>query len=155
LQVTDGDSCLVQDNVLIGLTPGGDAVLGGDGVTRIPKLDSYANAAIQIGAQTGTLTNLTINHNYLSGGTYTINSNNGQEGTYGAITGVYSNNVFSGYFHYGPVGNYGSGMTFDNSNVWEATRETDSWYNVNDSGEKFWPLTGGAPVNGTVTRTTI
>ncbi|HSW99061.1 MAG TPA: fibronectin type III domain-containing protein [Candidatus Saccharimonadales bacterium] len=154
IQIIDGDNALIQDNTLLALTPGVTTTLGGDGVTRIPKLDSVGNSVVQIGAQTGELLNLTINHNYMSGGIYTINSNNTNEGTYGAITGAYTNNVFSGYFHYGPVANFGSGMTFDNSNVWEATRETGSWYNVNDSSEKYWHLNAGSPVNGTTTTTT-
>ncbi len=153
-QITDGDSALVQDNVFIGFVPGTVPVTGGDGVQRIAKDNSVSNSAIQIGAQTGTLTNITINHNYLSGGIYTINSNNTGESTYGNITGAYTNNVFSGYYHYGPVANYGSGMTFDNTNVWEATRVTNAWAGAGDSIEVYWHTTGGGPVNGTVMNTT-
>lgn len=151
VQVTAGDSVLVQDNTLMALLPGTVPVLGGDGVTRIPKDDSVSNAAVQIGAQTGSLTNLILDHNYMSGGVYTVNSNNSGEAVEGNITGAYINNVFSGYFHYGPVANYGSGMTFDDSNVWEATRETTSWYGAGDSNEKYWHLNAGSPVNGTTT----
>jgi hypothetical protein len=155
LQITDGNNIVVEDNSLINLTPTGVPVLGVDGVTRIPKDDGTGNAAIQIGAQTGTLTNLLINHNYMVGGVYTINSNNSGEGVNGNITGAYTNNVFAGYHHYGPNANIGSGMTFDNTNVWEATRITNSWFGVGDNIEQYWHLTGGAPVNGTTRSSTI
>jgi hypothetical protein len=153
-QITDGDNTLVEDNVFMCHTPTGAPVTGGDGVQRVDKINGLGNAAIQIGAQTGTLTNLTINHNYLSGGYYTINSNNSGEGVNGQITGAYTNNVFSGHFKYGPVGNYGSGMTFNNSNIWEATRVTNTWSGAGDTIEKYYHLTASAQVNGTVSTTT-
>jgi hypothetical protein len=147
LQITDGNNILVQDNVLISLTPNATLTLGGDGVTRVQK-EEHGNAAIQLGAQTGTFLNVIINHNYMSGGNYTINSNNSGEATYGNMTGAYTNNVFTGLFFRGTVGNYGSGMTFDNTNVWETTRITTSWAGVGDTIERYWHLTGGAQVNG-------
>ncbi|HKX24245.1 MAG TPA: fibronectin type III domain-containing protein [Candidatus Saccharimonadales bacterium] len=153
-QITDGDNTVVEDNVLLCHTTTGAPVTGGDGVQRVNKDTGYGNAAIQLGAQTGPLTNLTINHNYLSGGYYTINSNNSGEGANGPITGAYTNNVFSGYQKYGPVANYGSGMTFDDSNVWEATRVTNSWSGPGDTIEKYYHLTAGTQVNGTAPTTT-
>ena len=152
-QITDGTNTIVQDNVLFCHQAGGVPVLGGDGVQRVDKT-KWGNAAIQLGAQTDILTNLTINHNYLSGGNYTINSNNSGEATFGNMTGAFTNNVFSGYQKYGPVANYGSGMTFDDSNVWEATRVTNSWSGPGDTIEKYYHLTAGSPVNGTTTSST-
>jgi hypothetical protein len=154
VQVLGGAGALIQDNTLISLLPGVAPVAGGDGVARLPQTGSVGNSALQVGVQSTALTTLNVHHNYLSGGMYTVNSINTGEATYGNITGSYTNNVFSGYFHYGPVGNLGTGMTFDNTNVWEATRETDSWYGTNDANEKFWRLTGGSQVNGTTTSTT-
>lgn len=148
VQVTDGDNILIEDNSLICLTRTGGPVLGLDGVTRIDKVDSFGNAAVQIGAQTGPLTNLNINHNYMSGGGYTINVNRSSEVTHGNITGAYTGNVFSGYWHYGPNAGIGSGMTFDNSNVWETTRVTNNWQGAGETVERYWHLTGGAQING-------
>jgi hypothetical protein len=114
----------------------------------------WGNAAIQLGAQTGALTGLVINHNYLSGGTYGINANRSGETANGNMQGSFTNNVFSGYQKYGPVAQIGTDMTFDNTNVWEATRVTNSWSGAGDTIERYYHLTAGSPVNGTTTSLT-
>lgn len=152
-QITDGINTTVQDNVLFCHQADGIPVMGGDGVQRVDK-SKWGNAAIQLGAQTGELTGLLINHNYISGGTYGINANRSGEAVHGNMQGAFTNNVFSGYQKYGPVAQTGTDTTFDDSNVWEATRVTNTWSGPGDSVERYYHLTAGSPINGTTTSTT-
>jgi hypothetical protein len=121
------DDCYIHD---LARTPGSHndslQTLGGaDDLIEDNTLQAYRadtndpmNSAIQTGHLNTPLSDVTVEHNYMDGGNFTVNA--GATSTNGhAITGyVFKDNVFGRHFRYGPVQAVGPGTIFDASNVW-------------------------------------
>ncbi|MGH7196812.1 MAG: fibronectin type III domain-containing protein [Candidatus Saccharimonadales bacterium] len=150
LQIVNGDGILVQHNSLIGFNQNAQLITMSDGAIRA---EGTSNACVQLGSQSGALTNLTVADNFMAGGHYSLNANTSKESIHGAMTGAYTGNTFTGFFQYGPNANQPASVTFDNTNVWEATRTTASYAGNPSLPTKRWLCVGGNPVSGTTTST--
>jgi hypothetical protein len=105
LQSTGGSNITIRNNSIATFNPD----------TRDPH-----NAAYQFGEEHAPLRNVTVTGNYVDGGNFTINGGGG--GTTGAQV-VFRNNRFFPNARYGGVAHLGSGVSFDESNVWIDTGE--------------------------------
>jgi hypothetical protein len=101
-------------------TPGGDNDLIVDNTLEAYRPDTHdpMNAAVQTGRLDSPLSYVTVRHNYMDGGNYTVNA--GASSTNGHTISHYTitENVFGRHFRYGPVQSIGSGTVFDGTNVW-------------------------------------
>lgn len=149
-QYTSGNNWIAERNTFLAFKNGEGAATLTGGVWRIDP-GSTLNAVCQLGSQTNTLTGWHFRYNYVSGGYYCLNANATKEAEHGAITGAYYGNTFSGYFKYGPIAGKPGGVTFDNTNVWEATRDTGAYNASTGVLQTIWHCVEGEPVNGTST----
>ena len=83
-----------------------------------PTTGSQGNAAFQFGEEDSAVADCLVEGNLLDGGNYTVNGGGG--GTKGAQC-TFRGNVFGGSSRYGAATNLGPGVTWDDTNVWEAT----------------------------------
>lgn len=150
VQVTNGNDVVVRGNTLIAFNRDVSSGYTLDNNVQKIVFGSPSNAAIMIGSipTGGSVNNLLIENNYLSGGNYTINHNNAGGG--GSASGSYLNNTFSGYFRYGPIASTPASMTFNSTNKWEATRDTYA-FSTAGAPKTIWHCAANSQVSGTNT----
>jgi hypothetical protein len=105
LQTTGGRNDVIKDNTLEAYNE---------------KSDDLMNAAIQTGHLSSDLINVTVDHNYMDGGNYTVNAGSTSTSGHRIEKYVFINNVFGPRHRYGPVQAVGAGTSFDDTNVWAA-----------------------------------
>lgn len=146
IQTVSGNGTIIRRNTLIAITisanPGRFGYTSPDADGYVSLVGSPANACLQLGSQSGALTNLTVEDNFLVGGNYTLNANKSKEGVHGAMTGIYRRNLFYPAFRYGTLANTPAGITVEDSNVWSTTVDY-----LSPSG-RYWNITAGTSVRG-------
>lgn len=101
-------------------TPGGYDDLIADNTLQAYRADTDdpMNAALQTGRLDQPLRNVTVRHNYMDGGNYTVNAGGSSTDGHSITDYTITQNVFGRHFRYGPVQSIGKGTVFDDTNVW-------------------------------------
>lgn len=95
---------------------GRNLVLRGNRVeAQAPDTDDLGNAAFMFGEEDGDLENCIVENNYFDGGNYTVNGGGG--GATGAECS-FAENSFGHTSRYGPAGNLGESIDWEDTNVW-------------------------------------
>lgn len=103
LQTVGGSNDIIEDNTLEAYRT---------------STDDLMNSAIQTGHLNENLTNVLVQHNYMDGGNYTVNAGSTSRSGHQISDYVFKDNVFGRRSRYGPVQALGTGIAFDDTNVW-------------------------------------
>jgi hypothetical protein len=79
------------------------------------------NSAIQTGHLNKALSDVLVVGNLFDGGNYTVNAGAASTNGYSISGYVFSGNRFGTHSRYGPISELGTGISFDQTNVWAGT----------------------------------